>query len=108
MPSTADSSSAASEARTLSCAAPGKLNLFLLITGRRDDGYHTLQTLFRFIDFGDTLNAVSPLATLDRGYAILFDRKSGQVVRSIAQVAADSTLRARVADGEVDLRVDSE
>jgi 4-diphosphocytidyl-2-C-methyl-D-erythritol kinase len=55
MPSTADSSSAASEARTLSCAAPGKLNLFLLITGRRDDGYHTLQTLFRFIDFGDTL-----------------------------------------------------
>jgi 4-diphosphocytidyl-2-C-methyl-D-erythritol kinase len=39
----------------LSCPAPGKLNLFLLVTGRRPDGYHTLQTLFRFIDYGDTL-----------------------------------------------------
>jgi len=40
---------------TLVCPAPAKLNLFLLITGRRADGYHTLQTLFRFIDFSDTL-----------------------------------------------------
>lgn len=35
--------------------APAKLNLFLHITGRRDDGYHTLQTLFQFIDFQDNL-----------------------------------------------------
>ncbi len=35
--------------------APAKLNLFLHITGRRDDGYHLLQTLFQFIDYGDTL-----------------------------------------------------
>jgi len=35
--------------------APGKLNLFLQITGRRDDGYHNLQTLFQFIDKGDRL-----------------------------------------------------
>ncbi|HSS07601.1 MAG TPA: exodeoxyribonuclease VII large subunit [Rhodanobacteraceae bacterium] len=55
-----------------------------------------------------TLNAVSPLATLDRGYAILFDRDSGRVVRSVRQVAPDSSLRARVADGEIDLRVDSD
>ncbi len=41
---------------TLSCAAPAKLNLFLHITGRRADGYHLLQTLFRFIDFSDTLH----------------------------------------------------
>lgn len=40
---------------TLTCAAPAKLNLFLHITGRRADGYHLLQTLFRFIDFSDTL-----------------------------------------------------
>lgn len=35
--------------------APAKLNLFLHITGRRMDGYHELQTLFQFIDFGDEL-----------------------------------------------------
>lgn len=35
--------------------APAKLNLFLHIVGRRADGYHLLQTVFRFIDYGDTL-----------------------------------------------------
>lgn len=35
--------------------APAKLNLFLHVTGRRSDGYHLLQTVFRFIDYGDTL-----------------------------------------------------
>jgi 4-diphosphocytidyl-2-C-methyl-D-erythritol kinase len=35
--------------------APAKLNLLLRVTGRRVDGYHLLQTVFRFIDFGDTL-----------------------------------------------------
>ena len=35
--------------------APAKLNLFLHVTGRRDDGYHLQQTVFRFIDYGDTL-----------------------------------------------------
>jgi 4-diphosphocytidyl-2-C-methyl-D-erythritol kinase len=33
--------------------APAKLNLFLRITGRRDDGYHALQTVFRLLDWGD-------------------------------------------------------
>jgi 4-diphosphocytidyl-2-C-methyl-D-erythritol kinase len=40
----------------LSLPAPAKLNLFLHITGRRADGYHLLQTLFQFIDHGDTLH----------------------------------------------------
>ncbi|MCD9005537.1 4-(cytidine 5'-diphospho)-2-C-methyl-D-erythritol kinase [Luteimonas sp. XNQY3] len=35
--------------------APAKLNLFLRITGRRDDGYHALQTVFRMLDWGDTI-----------------------------------------------------
>lgn len=35
--------------------APAKLNLFLYITGRREDGYHNLQTLFQFVDHGDSL-----------------------------------------------------
>ncbi|MEO7014360.1 MAG: 4-(cytidine 5'-diphospho)-2-C-methyl-D-erythritol kinase [Dokdonella sp.] len=36
--------------------APAKLNLFLHITGRRSDGYHTLQTLFQLLDWGDTVH----------------------------------------------------
>ena len=39
----------------LTLPSPAKLNLFLHITGRRDDGYHELQTLFQFLDHGDTL-----------------------------------------------------
>jgi 4-diphosphocytidyl-2-C-methyl-D-erythritol kinase len=36
--------------------APGKLNLMLRVVGRRADGYHLLQTVFRFIDYADTLS----------------------------------------------------
>jgi len=35
--------------------APAKLNLFLRITGRRADGYHALQSVFRLLDWGDTI-----------------------------------------------------
>ena len=38
------------------CLAPAKLNLFLHITGRRPDGYHSLQTVFQLLDWGDTLH----------------------------------------------------
>ena len=36
--------------------APAKVNLFLHITGRRDDGYHLLQTVFQFLDCSDELS----------------------------------------------------
>ena len=36
--------------------APAKLNLFLHITGRRQDGYHLLQTVFQFLDYSDELH----------------------------------------------------
>lgn len=36
--------------------APAKLNLFLQITGRRSSGYHELQTVFRILDWGDTVH----------------------------------------------------
>ena len=36
--------------------APAKLNLFLRILGRRDDGYHRLQTVFQLLDWGDSVH----------------------------------------------------
>lgn len=36
--------------------APAKLNLFLHIVGRRQDGYHLLQSVFRFLDYADSLS----------------------------------------------------
>lgn len=36
--------------------SPAKINLFLHITGKRPDGYHNLQSVFRTLDFGDWLD----------------------------------------------------
>ncbi|TCJ12387.1 4-(cytidine 5'-diphospho)-2-C-methyl-D-erythritol kinase [Parasulfuritortus cantonensis] len=44
--------------------APAKLNLFLHVVGRRPDGYHLLQTVFRFLDYGDTVH-IAPRADGD-------------------------------------------
>lgn len=44
---------------TINIFAPAKLNLFLHVTGKRPDGYHTLQSLMVFVDIGDNL-AISP------------------------------------------------
>ncbi|EIL95258.1 exodeoxyribonuclease VII large subunit [Rhodanobacter spathiphylli] len=54
---------------------------------------------------GHALHAISPLATLERGYAIVFDA-DGNVLRSAKNVAPGTPLRARLADGELGLRVD--
>ena len=65
--------------------APAKLNLMLHILGRRADGYHELQTLFQFLDFGDEL-----------GFAL---RNDGQIHlhTEIAGVPHDSNLIVRAA-----------
>ena len=39
----------------LTLTAPAKLNLFLHINNQREDGYHELESLFTFLDFGDEL-----------------------------------------------------
>ena len=84
--------------------APAKLNLFLRITGRRADGYHELQTVFRILDWGDTVH--------------LRPRADGRIVRygdDLAAVpeAGDLTIRAANAlrrsfnvDEGVDIRVE--
>ena len=66
--------------------APAKLNLFLRITGRRADGYHLLQTVFRLLDWGDSIR--------------LRVRDDGRIVRhgaSVAGVAEHEDLTVRAA-----------
>jgi len=65
--------------------APAKLNLFLHVTGRRADGYHLLQTAFRFIDLCDTLH----FARRDDGVI--------QRVTSLADVPSEQCLTVRAA-----------
>jgi 4-diphosphocytidyl-2-C-methyl-D-erythritol kinase len=65
--------------------APAKLNLFLHVTGRRDDGYHNLQTLFQLIERCDQI-----------GLAV---REDGRITRSagMADVAVEQDLTVRAA-----------
>jgi exodeoxyribonuclease VII large subunit len=51
------------------------------------------------------LNAVSPLATLDRGYAIVTDAKSGRVLTNAAQAKAGDPIGARLSKGTISATV---
>ena len=47
--------------------APSKINLFLRIIGQREDGYHSLQTVFRMLDFADSIGfRLTPQKTIRR------------------------------------------
>ena len=52
----------------------------------------------------DRVRAMSPQATLERGYSILLDRK-GVAVRSVAQVETGDDLLAQIADGQLRIEV---
>lgn len=65
--------------------APAKLNLFLQVTGRRPDGYHDLQTVFRILDWGDTVR----LRVRDDGRIL----RHGDAVPGV-EPAADLAVRA--------------
>lgn len=53
-----------------------------------------------------SLEAVSPLATVARGYAIVTRPTDGSVVRSATEVSAGERLRAQLADGSIEVRVE--
>ncbi|MCQ8105185.1 exodeoxyribonuclease VII large subunit [Methylomonas sp. SURF-2] len=50
---------------------------------------------------GQTLHAVSPLATLERGYAIVKQQSSGRIVKSAADIAENELLETRLAQGRI-------
>ncbi len=66
--------------------APAKLNLFLQIVGRRADGYHELQTVFRLLDWGDRI-----------GLRVREDGHVGRVGDGLAGVAEADDLAVRAA-----------
>ncbi|MFA5665069.1 4-(cytidine 5'-diphospho)-2-C-methyl-D-erythritol kinase [Castellaniella sp.] len=66
--------------------APAKLNLFLHVVGRRADGYHLLQTVFRFVDFCDTLD-----------FERLEDRRILRAEETLPGLAAEEDLVVRAA-----------
>jgi len=75
-----------------------------LSSGTRDafaDSKHRLELAMR------GLHAVSPLATLDRGYAIIEDEKTGKVMTSAADATVGSDIRARLGAGELTATVKS-
>jgi exodeoxyribonuclease VII large subunit len=52
-----------------------------------------------------SLEAVSPLATVARGYALV-TKEDGTLVRSVTQVQSGDAVDARLADGKLKLRVE--
>jgi 4-diphosphocytidyl-2-C-methyl-D-erythritol kinase len=70
---------------TLTVPAPAKLNLFLHVTGRRPEGYHTLESAMVALDHGDTLT--------------LTCRDDGEIVRrtDLPGIAPDDDLAVRAA-----------
>ena len=67
-----------------------------LITATR----HKLQQLNqRLLNYSQTLHAVSPLATLNRGYSLAFLQSSGQIIRSTEQLRPGDMIETRLAEG---------
>ncbi len=85
--------------------APAKLNLALHLRRRRPDGYHDLETVFAFTDFGDTLH-VAPAATISLVVAGPFAGPAGQGPDNLVLRAAHALAAAGgVSDGAA-LRLD--
>jgi 4-diphosphocytidyl-2-C-methyl-D-erythritol kinase len=70
--------------------APAKLNLFLHVVGRRADGYHLLQTVFRFVEHGDRLH----FTPRTDGAVVLLDPLPGVAPESDLTVRAARLLQA--------------
>lgn len=77
----------------VSAYAPAKLNLFLHITGRRDDGYHDIQSVFSAIDladeliFGDTVGEATELVTLHGADGLTTDIGDNLITRAVMLLA---------------------
>lgn len=61
---------------------------------------HKLEWLNQqLLNYSQTLHAVSPLATLNRGYALVISQPSGQIIRSTEQLRSGDMVETRLAEG---------
>ena len=67
---------------------------------------HLQQHALQLRGLARSLHAISPLATVARGYSIL-QHADGRIVRSVDAVAVDETVSARLHDGQLRLRVEA-
>jgi hypothetical protein len=83
-----------------------KLNLMLRVVGRRADGYHLLQTVFRFIDFGDTLGFdVRDDGVITRRWPVDGVAEADDLCLRAARLLQRSTATGRGADISLDKRL---
>lgn len=87
---------------TLTLPAPAKLNLFLHILGRRDDGYHNLQTVFQLLDYGDELT-FSPRE--DGEIRLLADLSGVDTADNLITLAASKLKQHRNSPYGVDIKL---
>lgn len=78
----------------------------LVRSARRAIEQHLRMERARLVGLQAQLAALDPLAILQRGYAVLFDPRTGGVVSRTEQTTAGQRLGARVADGVIRLRVE--
>ncbi|MGC3819961.1 4-(cytidine 5'-diphospho)-2-C-methyl-D-erythritol kinase [Acinetobacter sp. G11] len=80
--------------------SPAKLNLFLHITGRREDGYHELQSIFQLIDLYDWLEfsqtaspeiSIDGLSSVDLEHNLIF--KATQILKPYAKAFSGLNIR---------------
>ena len=80
--------------------APAKLNLFLHITGRREDGYHELQSIFQLINLYDWLEfsqtaspeiSIDGLSSVDLEHNLIF--KATQILKPYAKAFSGLNIR---------------
>ena len=96
----------AHHADTLVVPAPAKVNLFLHVTGRRSDGYHTLESLFALVDFADTLSlSVREDGAISRTNDVPGVPPDGDLALRAARALKDATGTAHGVDIEVGKRI---
>lgn len=73
----------------------------------RSFNYIFIQKTQQLASLSRSLNAMSPLAVLDRGYAFLRDEESKQMITSVTQLNVDQKITAQLKDGELICDVNS-